>query len=145
MHNVAQKEVDRAGKFVHWLAFRLAGVVPVSISQEVAVTVRNLYGHEIETPVIYNGIPTGRFSVCSNRKDEDDNIILLHVGRFSPEKNHRLLIESFALALEECSRLHLWLVGDGELKSDIEKPVSYTHLDVGIFPNMIALATVFAR
>lgn len=124
VHNVAQKEVDRAGKFVHWLAFRLAGVVPVSISQEVAVTVRNLYGHEIETPVIYNGIPTGRFSVCSNRKDEDDNIILLHVGRFSPEKNHRLLIESFALALEECSRLHLWLVGDGELKSDIEKLVA---------------------
>jgi len=123
VHNVAQKEVDRVGKFVHWLAFRWAGVVPVSISQEVAVTVRNLYGKNIETPVIYNGIPTGRFFAYSNRKDENNNIILLHVGRFSPQKNHKLLIEAFALVVKECSKLRLWLVGDGELKSDIEKLV----------------------
>ena len=123
VHNIAQKEVDQVGKLVHWFAFRLAGVVPVSISQEVAVTVRNLYGHEIETPVIYNGIPTGRFSAYTNRKDEN-NTILLHVGRFSLQKNHKLLIEAFALAVKECSRLRLWLVGDGELKSDIEKLVA---------------------
>jgi glycosyltransferase involved in cell wall biosynthesis len=88
----------------------------VSISQEVAVTVRNLYGHEIETPVIYNGIPTGKFSVCSNRKDEDDNIILLHVGRFSLQKNHKLLIEAFALAVKRMLKITSLVGGRWRIK-----------------------------
>ncbi len=124
IHSIAQKEVDRVGKLIHWLAFRYVGVVPISISREVSVTVRNLYGHGIKTPVIYNGIPTRKFSAYSNRKDEDNNIILLHVGSFSPQKNHKVLIEAFALVVKECSKLRLWLVGDGELRSDIENLVA---------------------
>jgi len=124
VHNVAQKEVDWVGKFVHWLAFRLAGAVPVSISREVAITLRNLYGQKIKTPVIYNGIPTKRFSAYSNRKNENEDIVLLHVGRFSHQKNHKLLIEAFELAVKECPKMRLWLVGDGELRPAIETLVA---------------------
>lgn len=125
VHNVAQKEVDKIGKAVHWVAFRVGSVVPVSISQEVANTVHTVYGRGVYTPVIYNGIPTERFISRAKRDNaaEKKDLILLHVGRFAPQKNHLLLIEAFALAINECPEMQLWLVGDGELKAAIQKKV----------------------
>lgn len=129
VHNVAQKEVDQAGKLVHFVAFRLAGVVPVSISQEVAATVQALYGQRMKTPVIYNGIPTERFSALPDKRGEGEDMVLLHIGRFSPQKNHRLLIEAFSLAVKECPKMRLWLVGDGELRPEVEKIVAEKGLE----------------
>jgi glycosyltransferase involved in cell wall biosynthesis len=120
---VAQKEVDWLGKLVHWIAFRLGNVVPVSISEEVANTVRAVYGQDIHTPVIYNGIPTTRFvsNASQDSTKEEKGIVLLHVGRFAPQKNHLLLVEAFALAVKEYPAMKLWLVGDGPLKPAVEK------------------------
>lgn len=125
VHNVAQKEVDRIGKLVHWIAFQLCGVVPVSISQEVARTVRSVYGRGVGTPVIYNGIFTERFASISsqNKLKVSNNIVLLHVGRFAPQKNHMLLVEAFSRALKEYSSMELWLVGDGPLRPAVEDAV----------------------
>lgn len=123
VHNVAQKEVDWIGKVIHHIAFRLGGVVPVSISQEVAKTVRVLYGQGIYTPVIYNGIYTARF-ISEAKKDtlrEKENLIVLHVGRFVPQKNHLLLIEAFAKTVKECPTMRLWLVGDGPLRLKVQE------------------------
>lgn len=124
VHSVAQKEVNQVGKFVHQVAFLLASVLPVSISREVAITVRSLYGQPIKIPIIYNGIPTSQFSALPNQQGEREDVILLHIGRFSPPKNHKLLIEAFALALRECPKMRLWLVGDGELRPAVEKLVA---------------------
>ena len=130
VHSVAQKEVDRIGKLVHWIAFRLGGVVPISISREVANTVRAVYGRGIHTPVIYNGIPTTRFVSRAGRDNakKEKNVVLLHVGRFAPEKNHLLLIEAFALALKEYPTMQLWLVGDGSLRPAVEKAIAEMRL-----------------
>jgi len=124
IHNMAQKEVDQVGKFVHQIAFRLAGVLPISVSREIATTIHSLYGQPIKTPVIYNGIPTSQFSALPNQQGEREDVTFLHIGRFSPQKNHKLLIEAFALALEECPKMRLWLVGDGELWSVVKKLVA---------------------
>ena len=124
-HSIAQKEVDWVGKLIHKIAFTFGGVVPVSISEEVADSVRLVYGAKLQSPVIYNGIDTKRFA-CSNCKEEEQEggeIILLHVGRFSPSKNHKLLIEAFSYALNQNPNLRLWLVGDGELRPSIEEMV----------------------
>jgi glycosyltransferase involved in cell wall biosynthesis len=131
VHNVAQKEVDRVGKLVHWLAFRLGNVVPVSISQEVANTVRSVYGRGIHTPVIYNGIPTTRFVSSAGRGNakKEKGVVLLHVGRFAPQKNHLLLIEAFALAVKEYPTMQLWLVGDGPLRPAVEKAIVEMRLE----------------
>jgi len=127
VHNVAQKEADWVGKLVHWIAFRLGKVVPVSISQEVARTVHAVYGKDIYTPVIYNGIPTRQFVSSKEqgitKKENENNITLLHVGRFAPQKNHLLLIEAFALAVKEYPSMKLWLVGDGPLRPAVEKAI----------------------
>lgn len=131
VHNVAQKEVDRVGKLVHWIAFRLGKVVPVSISREVANTVRAVYGRGIHTPVIYNGIPTKWFvsSAGQDNTKKEKDVVLLHVGRFAPQKNHLFLIEAFALAAKEHPTMQLWLVGDGPLRPAVEKAVVEVRLE----------------
>jgi sugar transferase (PEP-CTERM/EpsH1 system associated) len=123
VHNVAQKETDQIGKLVHWISFRLGKVVPVSISKEIANTVRAVYGQDIYTPVIYNGIPITRFvsSASQDFTKEEKDVVLLNVGRFAPQKNHLLLVEAFALAVKEYPAMKLWLVGDGPLKPAVEK------------------------
>jgi len=131
VHNVAQKEVDRLGKIVHWFAFRWGRIVPVSISHAVAKTIQAVYGRGIHTPVIYNGIPTARFISRMERLHdrEEKYVVLLHVGRFEPQKNHRLLIEAFALAVNEYPMMKLWLVGEGPLRTEVEKFVRENRMD----------------
>ncbi|MGB9880170.1 MAG: glycosyltransferase, partial [Anaerolineae bacterium] len=124
VHNIAQKEVDRIGKLVHRFAFRFGGVVPVSISQEVANSVKAIYGRDIKSPVIYNGIPVQSFAeALKHQRENSENLVLLHIGRFAPQKNYRLLIEVFSLAVKEYPKMYLWLVGDGPLRSQIEELV----------------------
>jgi len=125
IHNVAQKEADRVGKIINSIAFHIGGVLPVSLSREVANTVREVYGRRLSTPVIFNGISTARF-MSESSKDASANekardFTLLHVGRMAPQKNHLLLIEAFALAVKEYPSMQLFLVGDGPLKEQAEK------------------------
>jgi len=131
VHNIAEKEVDKIGRLVHWIAFSFGGVVPVSISQEVANTVKALYGKNIYTPVIYNGIPTMRFIPKVERENikEKEDIVLLHIGRFELQKNHSLLIEAFAQVVKEYPTMRLWLVGDGPLRPKIERIVKEKGLE----------------
>lgn len=122
VHNIAPKEVDLPGKLVHQIAFRWGGVLPVSISREVANTIREMYGRKVNTPVIYNGIPTKEFAANTGRDNDKrkKDLILLHVGRFAPQKNHHLLIEAFASAVKEYPGMQLWLVGDGPMRAEVE-------------------------
>ena len=50
----------------------------------------------------------------------DDSLIVGHVGRFAPQKNHRFILEVFADLLKRKPDAILFLIGDGDLRSDIE-------------------------
>lgn len=64
-----------------------------------------------------------------NRYRYSGKKVYVHVGRFSEVKNHRFLIEIF----EELKAINkssvLFLIGDGELRKDIEKIVKEKSLD----------------
>ena len=63
-----------------------------------------------------------------------DNVMVVgHVGRFSPPKNHEFLVDIFAQILKIVPDARLLLVGDGELRSDIEKKIR----ELGIASNVI--------
>lgn len=157
VHSIAQKEVDTPGKIVNWLAFHFGKVAPVSISQEVARTVEELYN--MQTPIIYNGIPTKEFQRSDEIRStwrkkegiEDSEVALVHIGSFSPPKNHCLLVEAFERAIEERSDLKLFLVGDGKLRSDIERLVKKKDLNQNIrflglrqnIPELLATCDIF--
>lgn len=53
----------------------------------------------------------------------DSEILIGHIGRFSPAKNHKFLIEVFDIIRHKVNA-KLLLVGDGNLRQEIEKEIS---------------------
>ena len=86
--------------------------------------------------IMKNAIEVDRFTynsaVRKKIRDEfgfDDKIIIGHIGRFSPQKNHSFLIQVFAECLKREPEARLLLVGDGELRSDAEKQVKESGIE----------------
>ena len=53
----------------------------------------------------------------------EDTKVYVHVGRFHPSKNHRFLLNLFAEINKQVPDSILILIGDGELRSQIEKQI----------------------
>lgn len=86
-------------------------------------------GHEYT--IINNAIDTDAYKFSPEiRKDvrhelgiPDDKFVIGHVGRFCKVKNHSFLLEIFEIFQEEHPNSMLLLVGDGELRTFIERAV----------------------
>jgi glycosyltransferase involved in cell wall biosynthesis len=126
VHNLAEKEVDRAGLLLQRLAFR-RNVWPVAISAEVAASFRRTYGFSAAA-TIPNGIALGPYRRPKVEREasrralgiEPDEFAFLCVARFSPQKDHRTLLEAFSLGPGLRPRTRLLLAGDGELMKQTE-------------------------
>lgn len=130
VHNLAHKEIGvRVARFVRLLAFRyrIGGVVPVAIAEEVRKTIQQVYGYP-DPPLIPNGIstdeyapdPVGRACWRAENVIEPDAIVITVVGRLTEQKNHALLLRAFA-RLHSIQPLRLLVVGDGELRQQLEQ------------------------
>lgn len=80
--------------------------------------------------IINNGIEIEKFiyndSIRSKIRTElgiEDKMVVGNVGRFSFQKNHEFLINIFKFIHEKDNNCILLLVGDGELRSQIEKKI----------------------
>ena len=133
VHNLAQREVGvRVGAWVRQLAFRyrLGGVVPVAVADEVRASIQQLYGYP-DPPLIPNGVPTTEYAPDPDARAqwrqahgiEPHATVLVHVGRFAPPKNHALLVEAFAQVRSDAP-LYLLLVGAGELEDAVREQVA---------------------
>lgn len=69
--------------------------------------------------MIYNGIDLSR---CIPKTDYrlGETVNILHVGRFDVPKNHPGLLEAFRLLLQTHPECRLRLVGDGDLRAEME-------------------------
>lgn len=89
--------------------------------------------------VIYNGIKIEEFSadidVVLKKKTlqlNPDNRIIGTVGRLCIEKNHKMLIKAFAEVKKQISNVKLLIVGDGELRVELEALSQKMDLDKDI-------------
>lgn len=57
------------------------------------------------------------------REEAGDRLVIGNVGRFSQQKNQTFLVEIFAKIKEMHPNSVLWLVGDGELRDEIEAKI----------------------
>lgn len=121
VHSVAQKELSKIDKFLAKRFYKRQGVIPVALSEAVKETIKDVYGAlPNETPVIFNGINLSR---CIKKEEYNiaGNFKIVHIGRFSEEKNHKGLIDAFKLFQDLKPDSELWLIGDGPLKEEIEE------------------------
>ncbi len=134
VHNLAEKEVEWYGRWVHRLAF-WRGVLPVAIAREVAESIRRIYGVD-DIPLIPNGIPVDAFRSPSIDRESWRNkegftpaeILFVCVAWLRPQKNPALLLESFRRGPASDPRAHLLLVGTGPLRSELERQIGASDL-----------------
>ena len=138
VHNLAEKDIGRrTGPIVRALAFRyrIGGVVPVAIAEEVRVSIQKVYGYT-NPPLIPNGIPTDEYAPNPDTRAqwrqahgiEPRATVVTHIGRFAFQKNHALLVEAFA-QVRSNAPLYLLLVGGGELENAVREQVAALGLE----------------
>ena len=86
--------------------------------------------------LLNNGVDTSRFTFSEEgrrryRKELglEDKLVIGHVGRFHEAKNHGFLLDCFAALRQRRPDALLLLVGDGELREDIERKIKELGLE----------------
>lgn len=79
--------------------------------------------------VLHNAIDTRRFANPSAPRKIGAGAVLCNVARFTPQKNHRFLIEVFDGFQKKHPDATLVLVGSGSLEAEIKEMVRKRHLD----------------
>jgi len=127
VHNLAEREVEPRARLIQRYAFT-HGVKPVAVAEEVAASLGSLYGIH-RSRVIPNCIPTDLYANPQTPRNvwratqgfKDTDVLFVCVARFAPQKNHSLLLESFAEGPASDPRAHLVLVGEGDLRANLEE------------------------
>jgi glycosyltransferase involved in cell wall biosynthesis len=71
---------------------------------------------------LYEQLPLERSRLRQRIGVTDPSIqVIGHIGRFSEEKNHRFLLETFALYAEQQPNSQLVMVGEGKLRREMEE------------------------
>ncbi|MBR4747952.1 MAG: glycosyltransferase [Abditibacteriota bacterium] len=90
----------------------------------------DVFGKRKDTKVFYNGIDLSIFDKSKYPKDDTkDTIDFVHVGRFTPQKNHKFIIDTFNLIKTRFPNIRLTLIGYGPLEEDIKKQISDLQLN----------------
>ena len=126
VHNLAEREIEPRARCIQRYALN-HGVVPVAVSEEVAHSLKQLYGVQ-RCRVIPNGIPTQHYSRPQITRSEwrakegfrADQVLFVCVARFAAQKNHALLLKAFAQGPASDPNAHLVLVGEGDLREQLE-------------------------
>lgn len=93
--------------------------------------------HSGNVRIIHNAIETQRFCFSSQVRDDvraqlnvpDGQMVVGHVGRFCPQKNHGKLLEIFQTLHVQNPRTELWLIGEGEGEQAVRTLVAEKHLE----------------
>ena len=110
-----------------WL-FHRRRAIPVALSAEIQNTICDLYKlKELNVPIVFNGINLEK-CIVKEEYGKNDMTIITHVGRFSKQKNHIELINSFTEYLKYNSKCELWLIGVGETYQSVKDAVAANNI-----------------
>ncbi|MBP3652581.1 MAG: glycosyltransferase [Clostridia bacterium] len=96
--------------------------------------------------VLQNGVDLTQFRFNPQIRSElraklgicDDQLLLGHVGRFMPQKNHSFLLEIFAGVVEKKPDARLMLIGDGANRAEAERKAK----ELGIEDKVLFIGSV---
>lgn len=127
VHNVAEKEAFGIRRIINRIAFSFGNFVPVAISPHCAKTIEKLYGlRQDKIPCIMNGVDINKYVP---EPVQHDGVIFINVGRLQKQKNQALLIKAFAIVHEKEPRAKLVIVGEGELRKELENQINECGLE----------------
>jgi glycosyltransferase involved in cell wall biosynthesis len=122
--NVIKKYICKMSRVFATHLFAVSKLAGMSEFGENAVT-------NGDVKILPNAIEAKKYSynhvVRKEKRNElglKDEFTICHIGRFHPQKNHEFLLAIFKRICETYSDAKLIMIGDGVLKSDIEKQIS---------------------
>lgn len=130
VNNIAEREIEPRARWLQSLAYR-RGVIPVAVAREVAASLERVYGIG-NSRVVWNCIPTDLYASPQTPRAtwrakqgfSNEDVLLVCVARFAPQKNHDLLISAFAKGPASDPRAHLVLAGQGVLQAQLQVRVN---------------------
>ena len=147
---------NEGGK-VRMLAYRLTNRlsdINTNVSQEATDSlIRKGAFKKSNVMTVHNGIDLSKFEKVSGSQALDQNVInLISVGRLDDQKDYPNLINAFAILKKNNNgAIKLTIVGDGELRSQIESLIKELNLDKDItllgrrsdIPELLSQADIF--
>ena len=120
VHNIAEKENGKLARKLNKFFFKQCNLKPVALSELIRDSVEEEYKIKRENiPVVFNGIDLFK-CVPKDNYEVKENFKILHIGRFSEQKNHVGLLKSFHLFHKKYPNTELWLIGEGEKQSEVD-------------------------
>lgn len=131
-HN--SNEGGKARMLAYRLTNRLSDI-NTNVSQEATESLisRGAF-NKTNVMTVYNGIDLSKFEKKTTLSRTDNNIVnLIAVGRFNDQKDYPNLIDAFAqLKKNITTNIRLTIVGDGELRPQIQAVIKHLDLDKDI-------------
>ena len=128
VHNVAEKENGKLARKLNKFFFKYCNLKPVALSELIRDSIEKEYKISRENiAVIFNGIDLSK-CIPKDNYEVKDTFKILHIGRFSEQKNHVGLLEAFHLFYKRYSNTELWLIGGGEKRTEVENYVRNNEL-----------------
>lgn len=98
----------------------------ITLHEEMCKEVNDMFGVS-NSLVLNNGIDFARFEQVQLRElvreregIPEDAFVIGHVGRFNTQKNHKLLVETFAEIHQRNPKAYLLMIGNGVLQQETE-------------------------
>ena len=135
VHSVAEKELNKFDKLLAKIFYKRYNVIPIALSSQIQETIVNVYGITPNLiPIIFNGI---NLSKCIQKKNYElgETIKILHISRFSNEKNHIGLINAFKKFHSVKNNSILELIGIGPNFEEVKHYV----IDIGLKNEIVFL------
>lgn len=93
-----------------------------------------------EVKIIPNAIDSKRYNFNENKRNEireklglNNNLVIGHIGRFSPQKNHLFILNVFTEIQKNQPKSKLVLIGDGPMQSQIKEKITALDLEDSAF------------
>ncbi|WP_339244666.1 glycosyltransferase [Paenibacillus sp. FSL R10-2796] len=155
LHTVHNRPIYEAHGLIRYVLkylYKRKLAIPIAISETIAKETVELYGLSssvVET--IYNPVDVFKFSNIQPKEKINSEVVFVNVARFSRQKNHNGLIEAFYEVSKIKTNCKLILIGDGELRAEIEERVKHLGLSEKVqftgnvldIPQKLANADVF--
>jgi glycosyltransferase involved in cell wall biosynthesis len=93
--------------------------------------------HQADVRIVLNGIDEGMFQFSASARQikrkalgiDENQKVLIHIGRFDKGKNHSFILECFSNLIKKDRNCLLFLIGDGPLREKTQEHANAVHLD----------------
>lgn len=124
IHNLADKETTKSNLILEKILFQKRDAVPVAISPLIKRSIMEYYNLASDyVPMIFNGIDVEKYEPKTEYSFMNDEIRIIHIGRFQEQKNHEMIIEAMSMLAAQYPKVKLYLFGEGPLKNEIQELV----------------------